>query len=91
MVHSLLPPKSCAGSVLVNELVEQFQVDECYQSTFSNGAVKTWQTENISFNKERNLSRVLHCDNTRRAFENTREMQASVSYISQTSRVFITV
>ena len=26
------------------------------------------------FNKERSLSRVLHCDKTRQAFENTKEM-----------------
>ena len=30
--------------------------------------------QNILFNKQRSLSHVLHCDKTRRVFENSREM-----------------
>ena len=34
-----------------------------------------WSKTHVLFNKKRSLGRVLHCDKTRPAFENTEEMQ----------------
>ena len=34
-----------------------------------------WSKTHALFNKKRSLGRVLHCDKTRPAFENTEEMQ----------------